>query len=146
MSYKGFFKPTRPEKYRGDPTKIIYRSSYELKFMIYLDQHPYITEWASEEFSIPYRSPVDNRIHKYYPDFFVKKKDDKGKVETLVIEIKPAYQTVPPKVQTTKSKRYIREVVTYGINDAKWRAAEIYCKERNWKFVKLTEKELGIKN
>lgn len=146
MSYKGYFKPTHPEKYRGDPTNIIYRSSYELKFMMYLDRHPYIVEWASEEFSIPYRSPIDNKIHRYFPDFYVKKRTSEGRVEVLVIEIKPAAQTKPPKVQNTRTRRYIREVVTYGINEAKWKAAEAFCEDRNWKFLKLTEKELGIKN
>jgi hypothetical protein len=147
MSYKGYFKPVHPEKYRGDPTNIIYRSSYELKFMLYLDKHPNIIEWASEEFCIPYRSPVDNKIHRYFPDFYVKKKNMDGTIEVLVIEIKPASQTRPPEVKkNNKSRRYIREVVTYGINEAKWKAATAFCEDRKWKFVKLTEKELGIKN
>lgn len=145
MSYKGYFRPTNPAKYRGDPTNIIYRSSYELKFMMYLDRHPNILEWASEEFCIPYRSPVDNKIHRYFPDFYVKKRNQDNNIEVLVIEIKPQVQTKPPKVQTVKTRRYIREVITYGINDAKWKAAEAFCEDRNWKFVKLTEKELGIK-
>jgi len=113
--------------------------------MMYLDRHPNILEWASEEFCIPYRSPVDNKIHRYFPDFYVKKRNQDNNIEVLVIEIKPQVQTKPPKVQTVKTRRYIREVITYGINDAKWKAAEAFCEDRNWKFVKLTEKELGIK-
>ena len=144
MSYKGFFKPTNPGKYKGDPTNIIYRSSWELKLMIYLDQHPDVISWASEEFFIPYRSPVDNKIHKYYPDFLVRKRNAQGIAETLLIEVKPAVQTKPPVVKKRATRRYITEVKTYGVNNAKWKAAQDYCEDRKWKFVIMTEKELGI--
>lgn len=144
MSYKGFFKPTNPGKYKGDPTNIIYRSSWELKLMIYLDQHPDVISWASEEFFIPYRSPVDNKIHKYYPDFLVRKRNAQGIAETLLIEVKPAVQTKPPTVKKRATRRYITEVKTYGVNNAKWKAAQDYCEDRKWKFVIMTEKELGI--
>ena len=144
MSYKGFFKPTNPGKYKGDPTNIIYRSSWELKLMIYLDQHPDVISWASEEFFIPYRSPVDNKIHKYYPDFLVRKRNAQGIAETLLIEVKPAVQTKPPVVKKRATRRYVTEVKTYGVNNAKWKAAQDYCEDRKWKFVIMTEKELGI--
>lgn len=144
MSYKGFFKPSNPGKYKGDPTNIIYRSSWELKLMIYLDQHPDVISWASEEFFIPYRSPVDNKIHKYYPDFLVRKRNAQGVPETLLIEVKPAVQTKPPTVKKKATRRYVTEVKTYGVNNAKWKAAQDYCEDRKWKFVIMTEKELGI--
>jgi hypothetical protein len=89
MSYKGFFKPSNPAKYRGDPSNIVYRSSWELKFMKYLDAHKDVLEWSSEEFAIPYRSPLDNQIHRYFPDFKLKKRNPEGVIETLVVEIKP---------------------------------------------------------
>jgi hypothetical protein len=149
MSYKGFFKPKNPNRYKGDPTNIVYRSSWELKLMSYLDVHPDIMEWSSEEFCIPYVSPIDKRIHRYFPDFYLKKKNIEGKIETLVIEVKPKNQVVPPTVVKTKTskptKRYVREVMTYGVNEAKWKAAQAFCEDRKWKFMIMTESELGIK-
>lgn len=145
MSYKGYFRPRNPSKYRGDATNIVYRSRWELKFMGYLDSHPDVVEWASEEFSIPYRSPIDNRMHRYFPDFLVKKKSPTGAVDALVVEIKPAKETRPPVAQTKKTKQYIREVYTWGVNSAKWKAAEEFCRDRGWRFLIMTEAELGIK-
>lgn len=145
MSTKGFFKPRNPKKYRGDPTKIVYRSSWELKFMGYLDAHSDVVEWASEEFSIPYRSPIDNRIHRYFPDFLVKKVNIDGTKETVVVEIKPFKQTKPPEVRKKQTKQYLQEVYTWGINSAKWDAAREFCKDKKWKFMIMTEHELGIK-
>lgn len=145
MSYKGFFKPKNPSKYKGNPTNIIYRSSWELKLMAYLDTHPDIISWESEEFFIPYRSPVDGKIHRYFPDFKIVKKTDGNMTETIVIEVKPKSQSVPPTLKKKKDKRYIREVMTYGINDAKWKAARAFCEDRKWKFIVMTENELGIK-
>jgi hypothetical protein len=145
MSYKGYFKPKNPNKYLGDPSNIIYRSLWELKFMRYLDEHKNVLQWASEEFSIPYRSPIDGKIHKYYPDFLVKQLNKQGVMETVVVEIKPKKQSIEPKVQVKPTRRYVREVVTYGINSAKWKAAMEYCEDRKWQFKVLTEDELGIK-
>lgn len=145
MSYKGYFKPRNPSKYMGDPTTIIYRSSWELKLMRYLDSHSDVIKWASEEFSIPYVSPIDGKVHRYFPDFLVKKRNPNRVIETLVIEVKPKIQTTAPTVQKKANKRYIREVYTWGVNSAKWEAAKRYCDHREWKFVIMTEKELGIK-
>ena len=145
MSYKGLFKPKNPVKYRGDPTKIVYRSSWELKLMIYLDAHPDIISWSSEEFFIPYRSPIDNKMHRYFPDFKVTKAKPDKTTETVVIEVKPRSQSVPPAIQSKPTRRYIKEVMTYGINEAKWKAAKEYCDDRRWRFMVMTEKDLGIK-
>lgn len=145
MSYKGAFKPRNPSKYRGDPTTIIYRSSWELRLMSYLDSHPDVLEWASEEFCIPYRSPVDGKVHRYFPDFYIKKRSPSGEIESLVVEVKPESQTRAPMVQKKANKRYVREVMTYGINQAKWKAASLFCENRNWKFKIMTERDLGIK-
>lgn len=144
MSYKGFFKPTNPAKYKGDPSNIVYRSSWELKFMRYLDAHRDVLEWSSEEFSIPYRSPVDGKLHRYFPDFKVKKKNPEGVVEVVVVEIKPAKETKPPAVQAKKTKQYLKEVYTWGVNSAKWKAARAFCEDRKWKFMIMTERDLGI--
>jgi hypothetical protein len=145
MSYKGTFKPRNPSKYRGNPTNIIYRSLWEMRLMTYLDTHPDVLEWASEEFSIPYRSPLDGRIHRYFPDFWIKQRTSTGNIDIKVIEVKPAAQTRPPEVKTKKTKRYVTEVMTWGVNEAKWHAAIAFCKDKGWKFVIMTEKELGIK-
>ena len=144
MSYKGKFRPSKPKKYKGDPTNIVYRSLWELKFMRYCDSNTNIVKWSSEEIVIPYRSPIDNRFHRYFPDFYLKYKDNTGKIIEKVVEIKPAKQVQEPKVQKRKTKRYVTEVVTYAKNQAKWMAAEEFCKDRKWKFQILTEKELGI--
>lgn len=146
MSYKGFFKPKNPTKYKGNPTNIVYRSSWELKLMDYLDRHPDIVSWQSEEFFIPYISPIDNRVHRYFPDFKIVKKIEGNKTETVVIEVKPKKQTIPPMIKKNKQdKKYIREAVTFGINDAKWKAARDFCADRKWRFVIMTEDDLGIK-
>lgn len=144
MSYKGFFNPKNPHKYKGDPTGIVFRSSWELKFMNYLDVHQDVIQWSSEEFCIPYKSPIDNCIHRYFPDFWIKQRNKDGKIEHIVVEIKPYKQTQPPVVQKRRTKRYINEVMTWGINEAKWKAAQQFCEDRNWKFVVFTEKELGL--
>lgn len=145
MAYKGYFKPRNPSKYKGDPTNIIYRSRWESKFMNYLDTHPDVLQWASEELIIPYRSPVDGKMHRYFPDFVVRKRNPQGIIETLLVEIKPAVQTKEPIKKKTINKAYINEVMTWGVNQAKWKAAKEYCEERKWKFLILTEKELNIK-
>jgi len=144
MSYKGKFRPKNYKKYKGDFREVIYRSSWELKFMQYCDTNKSIVKWSSEEIVIPYRSPVDNRIHRYFPDFYVKYKDVMGNFQEKVIEIKPAKQVKEPKMQKRKTKKYVSEVFTYATNQAKWQAAEDFCKDRKWKFQILTEKELGI--
>lgn len=142
---KGIFKPKNPKKYKGDYSNIIYRSSYELKLMNYLDSHPDIISWGSETIIIPYKSPIDGKFHRYYVDFIVTKINPDGSRETIVIEVKPYKQTIEPKKPKKISKRYINEVKTWGINNAKWTAAKNYCEHKGWKFLIFTESELGIK-
>ena len=145
MSYKGYYKPSYPNKYKGDPNNIVYRSLWERKFMVYCDTNENILEWHSEECCILYRSPVDNRYHRYFPDFYIKYKDVNGKIKKSLIEIKPFRQTQEPKVQKRKTKGYIYEVVEYAKNQAKWKAAEEWCLDHGYEFKVLTENELGIK-
>ena len=145
MSYKGKYQPSYPKKYKGDPTNIIYRSLWERKFMVYCDKNENILEWGSEEIIVPYRSPLDNRYHRYFPDFYIKVKESSGKIKKMIIEIKPQKQCVEPKVQKRKTKAYIYEVVEYAKNQAKWKAAEEWCLDRGYEFKVLTENELGIK-
>jgi len=144
--YQGKFNPRNPKKYLGDPTNIIYRSGWELKLCSYLDKHPNVTGWASEEVVIPYRSPIDNKIHRYFADFYVEQINRDGKKETLLIEVKPKAQTKPPKKpDNVRNRRFINEVKTWGVNQAKWKAAQEFCLDRGWKFQIMTEDELGIK-
>jgi hypothetical protein len=137
--------PLHPEKYKGDATNIIARSSWEIKFFIWCDRNPAVLSWSSEEFRISYLCPTDNRYHFYYPDGLIQVKDNAGDIKTYLVEIKPACQTVPPSPPKRKTKRYISEVMTWGKNDAKWKHARNFCKSRGWEFVILTEFDLGIK-
>ena len=142
MAYKGKFRPHNIKKYRGDHKGIIYRSLWELRFMRYCDNTPSILEWASEELIIPYRSPVDGKKHRYFTDFWLKVKTAEGEIKESVIEIKPKIQTKPPKKRSKVTRKYLREVKTWGINEAKWKAAEAFCKDRDWSFKIITEKDL----
>ena len=113
--------------------------------MVYCDNQTKILEWGSEEIVLPYRSPIDNKVHRYYPDFYIKVRESNGKIKRYIIEIKPKKQTVEPKMKKRKTKGYIYEVYEYAKNQAKWKAAEEFCKDRMWEFKVLTEEELGIK-
>lgn len=141
---KGKYTPKNIHKYKGNPTNIIYRSSWELKFMKYCDERPNVLEWGSEEIVIPYRSPLDNRIHRYFVDFYVKIVDSNGVISKYLIEIKPSKQTVPPKKPQRQTKSYLYEVTEYVKNQAKWKAAKEFCDDRMWKFKILTESELKV--
>jgi len=143
MSYKGTFLPKNPSKYNGNSKNIIYRSNWELRVMKYFDDHPNVIWWASEELQIPYVSPVDNKMHRYFPDFIVKMRLKDGKVTTYILEVKPLAQTKMP-VQKRKTKRFIQEAATYAVNQEKWRAADLFCREHGWQFKVITEKELGL--
>jgi hypothetical protein len=145
MSYKGKYQPKNPQKYRGDVNNIIYRSLWERKFLIYCDTNENIIEYASEELALPYRSPIDNKIHRYFPDFYIKVKESTGQIKKYLIEIKPKKQTIEPIPQKRKTKGYIYEVYEYAKNQAKWKAAQEFCEDRQWEFKVLTEDELGIK-
>lgn len=141
---KGKFIPRNVSKYRGDYRNIIYRSSWELKFMKYCDLNKNILEWGSEEIVIPYRSPLDGRVHRYFVDFYIRVKDINGNIQKYLIEVKPKKQTKEPKVQKKMTKKYIYEVTEYAKNQAKWNAAREYCDDRNYKFMLITEDELKV--
>ena len=145
MSYKGRYQPNNPLKYKGNFKNIIYRSLWERKFMRYCDSNQNILEWGSEEYIIPYRSPLDNKIHRYFPDFYIKVNEKNGHIKKYLIEIKPKRQCVEPKVQKNKTRGYLYEVYEYARNQSKWKAAKSFCADRLWEFKVLTEDELGIK-
>jgi len=142
---QGVFKPKNYKKYKGDPTNIIYRSSWELKFLMECDRNPSILEYSSEEIIVLYISPKDNKAHRYFPDFVIKIVNKEGKVETVMVEIKPLVQTQMPKRRERVTKGYINEILTYEINQSKWTAAEAFCKKKGWRFQVMTEKDLGIR-
>jgi hypothetical protein len=144
-SIKSIFKPTKPKKYKGDARNIICRSSWERRFCNWCDTNESILEWGSEEFWIPYLSPIDNRTHRYFPDFIIKVKESTGDIKTYVIEVKPKRQTKPPIKKKRVSKSYLYEIKTYSVNQAKWNAASEWCKDRKIEFKIITENELGIK-
>ena len=139
---QGFFKPKNPQKYKGDCTNIVYRSGWELRLMSHFDLHTDVIWWSSEERIIPYVSPFDGRVHRYFPDFLICVKQNNGKQQTIMIEVKPLAQTKEPVKKDKINKKYIQEVFTWGVNKSKWEAAEEYCKDRGWKFEVMTEREI----
>ena len=144
MAYRGKYYPSFPRKYKGDPTNIIYRSLWERKFMVYCDKNSKILEWGSEEIALPYISPHDSRVHRYFPDFYIKVQENTCKIKRYLIEVKPLKQTTKPKKPKRQTKGYIREAFEYARNQAKWKAAREYCADRMWEFKVITEKELDI--
>lgn len=141
---QGIYAVKNPAKYRGNAENVVYRSSWELRVFKWLDDNPSVLEWSSEECVIPYRSPVDGKLHRYFPDILARVKGVDGRVKTYLIEIKPEYQANEPEIQKRITKKYITEVCTYAINQAKWKAAREFCLDRNWEFKVVTEKDLGI--
>jgi hypothetical protein len=143
-SNHGKYHPSNPSKYKGDPYNIIYRSTLETKFMSFFDKHPNIVAWSSETVIIPYISPLDNRIHKYYVDFYIETKQTDGTIKRYLIEVKPDVQTRPPKHPKSKSRypKYLEALKTWSTNEAKWKAAVAFCKQRGLEFKVLTEKDI----
>jgi hypothetical protein len=142
--YQGRYRLINVSKYKGDRGNIQYRSSWELKMMRYLDTTDAVLEWNSEEIIIPYLSPIDNRFHRYFTDFYAKIKDAAGNIIKYIIEVKPRSQRKRPRKSNNKIK-YIKEVKTYAVNQAKWEAAELWCKKYGYTFRVLDETDLGIK-
>ena len=146
MVYKGKFRPKHPKKYRGDPTKIIYRSLWERRLMVYCDTRNSVIEWGSEEIVIPYYSPLDGRMHRYYPDFYMKVKQKDGSIKKFIIEVKPKKDMKPPPANPKKrTKAWLKSVHTYAINKAKFKYAEDFCRDKGLEFKILTEDHLAPK-
>lgn len=155
---RGYFKPKNPQKYTGDSSNIVYRSGWELLVMKYLDENTNVVKWSSDGLgmdnmpteesglAVPYISPVDKRVHRYFPDFVAQVRTINGEIKTFVLEVKPKAQTVEPQKKTRKTKQYISEVITWGINKEKWKSAREFCKQRGWEFRLITEDQLGLRN
>ena len=138
---QGKYRPVNKEKYIGKHIPE-YRSSWELRFFEFCDKNPLILEWSSESVIVPYISPVDGKLHRYYVDGAVVIREGNNIVKYL-IEIKPEKQTIPPKEsKRKKASTLLYEKVTYAINQAKWEAASKFASQKGMKFIILTEKEL----
>ncbi len=141
---KGKFIPKNISKYRGDYRNIIYRSSWEFKFLQYCDTNKNIIEYSSEEIAIPYRSPLDGRVHRYFVDFYIKVRDVSGNTQKYLVEVKPKKQTKEPKKQKRMTKSYLYEVTEYVKNQSKWQAAKEFCADNGMQFKIITEDELKV--
>lgn len=135
---QGYYTPRNPEKYVGDSSKIVYRSSWELAANQFFDNNPKILRWASEEIKIPYIKPTTGRRHYYYPDYWVEYQDKHGNIIREVIEVKPADQVDPSR----KKKKNKYDQLTFAINISKWKAAQSFCEQHGMKFRVLTEEQL----
>jgi len=144
MFHKRMYKPMFPEKYEGDPTQIVMRSSWETRFASWCDKNPSVVKWCSEETVVPYRCPTDNKLHRYFIDFKIKVRTKDNQLKTYLVEVKPAKQTQPPEFPGRQTKRYLTESLTFMKNKAKWAAANEWCKDRGYEFVIITENELGL--
>ena len=144
MAYKGKFTPKNPQKYVGDVKGIVYRSLWERNAFRWIDANANIVAWNSEEVVVPYICGTDNKVHRYFMDLWFKTSDGK----TYIVEIKPKRQTQPPKEPKRKTRRYIKESLTYIKNQSKWEAASEFAADRGWHFQVWTEdtlKSMGIK-
>lgn len=143
-TYKGIFHPQNPQKYAGDLTHIVYRSSYELRFMKWCDLNTGVLQWGSEEVVVPYVSPADNKTHRYFVDFFVKVRTKDGAIKKYLVEVKPYRFTQEPITPKRKTRNFINEVVQWAVNNAKWDSARKVADSMGWEFMLITEKDLGL--
>ena len=146
MTYKGRYFPTNPKKYRGNPNQIIYRSLWERKVMVYCDKNDAIIEWGSEEVIVPYLSPMDGKIHRYFPDFYMKVRQADGSTKKFIIEVKPKSQCKQPiKNPKRRTTKWFNEVKTFAINQAKWKSAREFCEDKGMEFKIFTEDHINPK-
>ena len=136
MAYSGRYQVKNPKKYKGDFTNVVYRSLWERNVFRWCDDNPKVKGWSSEEIVVPYYYEVDKKYHKYFVDLKIVMED-----KTLLVEIKPEKETVPPTGQR-RTKQYINESLTYVKNMNKWEAANEYAKDRGWEVQVWTEKTL----
>jgi hypothetical protein len=135
MAYRTKYVPLNQKKYVGNPDSIHCRSLWERSVCKFCDGNENVIKWSFEEIMVPYHNPVDNKIRNYIPDFLVQIKNN-DQVESWMIEVKPKKQTM---LKENASKK---EKLTWIVNVAKWKAAELYCQKNNFVFKLLTEKEL----
>lgn len=144
---QGKFSPRNPSKYAGNPTNILYRSSWELCFLKWCDTNPAVLKYCSEEMIVPYISPIDNKQHRYFIDFVIFVRTREGNLKRIAIEIKPYAETILPRtkknlITESDKQKYQKKVETYYINQTKWKYAKVFCKNLGMDFIVLTEREL----
>jgi hypothetical protein len=139
---QGIYKPINPTKFIGNTAT--YRSGLELRFFRFCDYNPNILKWSSESIVVPYISPLDNKVHRYFVDNFVVVKEGKA-IKKYLVEIKPYKQTIPPSTKYRKQSHLLYEQAAWTVNQAKWSSAREYCKKHGFDFLILTEKELITK-
>ena len=139
---KGKYRVINYKKYKGDPTGVVYRSGWEHEVMKWCDSNPRVRRWWSEEIAIPYRSPRDGKLHRYFPDFWWEIEQD-GKLKRYLIEVKPKRKLEPPK--NKRSKRYLEESIEYAVNQAKFERAREWAADHGCEFIVITERELKIR-
>lgn len=139
---QGYYTVINKDKYIGDASKIIFRSSWEKKYCVYCDTSPNVIEWTSEPFSVQYFNPIDQKLHKYYPDFLIKIKRN-GVIERVIVEVKPTKYLKKPEIPKKKSKKalnaYYYQANEFIKNMAKIKAVQSACIENNLKFEIVTE-------
>jgi hypothetical protein len=140
---QGIFTAHNKQKYRGK-FPIVYRSSLELKVFRWFDNNPNVITWGSESVVVPYQSPLDGRVHRYFVDLVAALKESNGNIKKLLIEIKPHKQTLRPEATKNKKvKTMIYEQTQFALNQAKWQAAEAWSKSKGYQFIILTEKHIN---
>ena len=142
QTYKGSFVPENIQKYKGDPRKLTYRSSWERYVMKWLDKNPHVKRWNSECIVIPYFCNADGKRRRYYMDFYVEMENG----TTYLWEVKPLKETMPPPKPVNNNvhnkKKFIDALYTYTVNIDKWKAANELCRQKGWQFKIVTEESL----
>lgn len=139
---QGKFVPTEIHKYKGNPNNIFFRSLWEYHLFQWLDKSKSVIEWGSETVVVPYVSPIDKKLHRYYIDLYAKIIDKDGVVRKYLIEVKPYKETVKPKTLNENSAKYNKSIIRFYQNLAKWQAASEFAEKNGMKFILLTEREL----
>lgn len=139
---QGYYKPENRGKYTGDPTQIIYRSSWEYKFCRYCDLTEAVVNWASEPFSIKYYDPVNKKTREYHVDFFIRVAKN-GTMANYLVEVKPKDKLKMPVLESRQTLKKLKEyniaMEEFIINKAKKEAAEEYAHAMGYKYIIVTE-------
>lgn len=136
---QGIFTPKNKDKFIGK--QAVYRSGLELKFFRFCDDNKNVLKWSSENVVVPYVSPLDGRVHRYFVDNFISIKEG-NKIKNYLVEIKPYRQTKPPTTKYRKKAHLLYEQRQWAINTSKWESAKKFCKKKGWDFLIITEKDL----
>ena len=143
-NYKGKYTPRNKKKYKGDSSKVVYRSMWERQTFRWIEKNDDIIWWNSEDVIIPYLCETDNKMHRYYIDLYFMTRNGRK----YLIEIKPEKQTRPPNKRKKNKAKVLKETLIYVKNMSKWAAAKKFAEDNDCEFQIWTEKTLkgfGIK-